>query len=356
MEGSTGSAYSRHMDDGGQMSGIGPVSTFQRDDRPLSPRSRQASEAMPRAENMAQPAEGAAGNVARAAGGPDAANPRPLLQRAVSGRVAAGPHRQVHENAIADASDVVARSPLVMSIITLLHLTEIAIASLCLAKGWDEGCDKPLGTWIVVWTCRLVIFIPLTWWRFILAKRAARDQAAGRFVPEEGTPDQIRARRYDRWMNTLSLCAMILVHFWYWESDACSPWLRKYVLAQIIIFYIRLCLPVFLLLSICLCLPCALILFHILAPRPGAAPEVISNLPTRKISRAPGAPPPADSESCSICMADYEDGEELRVLPCRHEFHSSCVDVWLRQNPTCPLCRKNVASEPEDDDQAHNQV
>ncbi|KAF6150141.1 hypothetical protein GIB67_023096 [Kingdonia uniflora] len=43
---------------------------------------------------------------------------------------------------------------------------------------------------------------------------------------------------------------------------------------------------------------------------------------------------------CSICLADYKGNDMLRLLPdCEHLFHLSCVDPWLRQNPTCPVCR-----------------
>ncbi|KAH7851440.1 hypothetical protein Vadar_011617 [Vaccinium darrowii] len=50
---------------------------------------------------------------------------------------------------------------------------------------------------------------------------------------------------------------------------------------------------------------------------------------------------PEDAE-CSICLCAYEDGTELRELPCRHHFHCSCVDKWLRINATCPLCKSNA--------------
>ncbi|KAL6623379.1 hypothetical protein ACP70R_033258 [Stipagrostis hirtigluma subsp. patula] len=43
---------------------------------------------------------------------------------------------------------------------------------------------------------------------------------------------------------------------------------------------------------------------------------------------------------CTVCLADYADGDELRRLPdCRHAFHRQCIDQWLRRRPTCPVCR-----------------
>uniref|UniRef100_A0A8C9F706 cullin-RING-type E3 NEDD8 transferase n=1 Tax=Pavo cristatus TaxID=9049 RepID=A0A8C9F706_PAVCR len=29
-------------------------------------------------------------------------------------------------------------------------------------------------------------------------------------------------------------------------------------------------------------------------------------------------------------------------LPCMHEFHIHCIDRWLSENSTCPICRQPV--------------
>ncbi|XP_013383249.1 E3 ubiquitin-protein ligase RNF38 isoform X2 [Lingula anatina] len=46
-----------------------------------------------------------------------------------------------------------------------------------------------------------------------------------------------------------------------------------------------------------------------------------------------------DQTSCVVCMCDFEQKQQLRVLPCSHEFHIKCVDKWLKSNRTCPICR-----------------
>ncbi|KAG5538465.1 hypothetical protein RHGRI_019142 [Rhododendron griersonianum] len=49
-----------------------------------------------------------------------------------------------------------------------------------------------------------------------------------------------------------------------------------------------------------------------------------------------------EDAECCICLCAYDDGNELRELPCRHHFHCSCIDKWLHINATCPLCKFNI--------------
>ncbi|KAF1921014.1 hypothetical protein BDU57DRAFT_488312 [Ampelomyces quisqualis] len=52
---------------------------------------------------------------------------------------------------------------------------------------------------------------------------------------------------------------------------------------------------------------------------------------------------PDENLGCSICTEDFENGQDLRVLPCDHKFHPECVDPWLLNvSGTCPLCRVDL--------------
>lgn len=54
------------------------------------------------------------------------------------------------------------------------------------------------------------------------------------------------------------------------------------------------------------------------------------------------------SSSCSICLSDYWETDTVRVLSeCRHFFHVSCVDPWLKLHSTCPICRKLLLGAPD---------
>ncbi|KAF8796397.1 dentin sialophosphoprotein-like isoform X2 [Argiope bruennichi] len=81
----------------------------------------------------------------------------------------------------------------------------------------------------------------------------------------------------------------------------------------------------------------------------------INRLPTRKYVIPNGASSSKNTElphkraelnkECQVCLNDYVNGDVLRILPCFHEFHTPCIDPWLKINHTCPVCRVIVNLE-----------
>ncbi|WOL04731.1 E3 ubiquitin-protein ligase [Canna indica] len=51
-----------------------------------------------------------------------------------------------------------------------------------------------------------------------------------------------------------------------------------------------------------------------------------------------------DELTCSVCLEQVIVGELIRSLPCLHQFHANCIDPWLRQQGTCPVCKHKVNS------------
>lgn len=52
-----------------------------------------------------------------------------------------------------------------------------------------------------------------------------------------------------------------------------------------------------------------------------------------------------EREECCICLGLFEDDEMVKVLPeCLHAYHSDCVDKWLKNRSSCPLCRSSLDS------------
>ena len=46
---------------------------------------------------------------------------------------------------------------------------------------------------------------------------------------------------------------------------------------------------------------------------------------------------------CMISLEDFNDDDEVRILPCDHIFIKNNIDEWLLNNSyKCPICRKEA--------------
>mmetsp|Transcript_23258 Transcript_23258/g.34453 ORF Transcript_23258/g.34453 Transcript_23258/m.34453 type:complete len:532 (+) Transcript_23258:312-1907(+) len=62
-------------------------------------------------------------------------------------------------------------------------------------------------------------------------------------------------------------------------------------------------------------------------------------------------------ENCVICLDKFQCGDRLRILPCHHRFHTSCIDKWLSgsfshddcMNALCPTCKSDPAVQVPDE-------
>ena len=48
------------------------------------------------------------------------------------------------------------------------------------------------------------------------------------------------------------------------------------------------------------------------------------------------------SETCPVCMLEFEIEDSALKLPCDHVMHVDCAVSWLHRQASCPCCRKLV--------------
>ncbi|KAL7158648.1 hypothetical protein ABFS83_02G158300 [Erythranthe nasuta] len=144
------------------------------------------------------------------------------------------------------------------------------------------------------------------------------------------------------------------------------------------VFFVVICVAVACVIGIavCCCLPCIIAILYAVADQEGATKEDIDRLPRYKFRKIgdfekqsgeiqesfggiitecnTDSPTehvlPLEDAECCICLCAYEDGAELRELPCRHHFHLPCIDKWLHINATCPLCKFNILKNGNQND------
>ncbi|GLE01396.1 hypothetical protein PINS_up010226 [Pythium insidiosum] len=156
------------------------------------------------------------------------------------------------------------------------------------------------------------------------------------------------------------------------DTDRTGPTIFDLAIVMLVMAYARVFWPctVFLLLLpfAVLCRPCLLRIVNAFGYEPPPPPQdVAANFPPirlgaskelieehskrvlfvkgmvlRSSSWSSIADIAVEPNTCCICLLDYDLDDELRLLPCGHDFHVPCVDEWLARNASCPTCRKSI--------------
>ncbi|XP_067105164.1 E3 ubiquitin-protein ligase RNF128-like [Osmerus mordax] len=50
----------------------------------------------------------------------------------------------------------------------------------------------------------------------------------------------------------------------------------------------------------------------------------------------------SDSHTCAVCIDSYKPGEVVTVLTCGHFYHKACIEPWLLEKRTCPMCKCDI--------------
>ncbi|XP_068235673.1 uncharacterized protein [Palaemon carinicauda] len=72
-----------------------------------------------------------------------------------------------------------------------------------------------------------------------------------------------------------------------------------------------------------------------------AAKKALSKIPVKYL-KSGDKEVTSENECCAICIEPYQVSDTVRILPCRHQFHKYCVDPWLLEHRTCPMCKMDI--------------
>ncbi|XP_071692415.1 LOW QUALITY PROTEIN: E3 ubiquitin-protein ligase At1g12760-like [Rutidosis leptorrhynchoides] len=320
-----------------------------------------------------------------------------FLRRASSRRMMREPSMLVRETAAEQLeerqSDWAYSKPVVI-LDLVWNLVFVLVAVIMLILSQDESPVSWLRVWIVGYGVQCVVHMVCVWTEYMnrreqrLAANGDSDEGGGfgngsrsssQYVTLANLTnnDNRGMAKYLESANTMfSFVWWILGFYWVSSSGEVlaqdSPklyWLCVIFLA-FDVFFVVFCVALACVIGIavCCCLPCIIAVLYAVADQEGASKEDIELLTKFTFRLEDGAEKtddeiqrlcggvmteygtdtpiqhvlsPEDAECC-ICLSAYDDGAELRELPCSHHFHCSCIDKWLYINATCPLCKYNI--------------
>ncbi|KAK1420176.1 hypothetical protein QVD17_21559 [Tagetes erecta] len=327
-----------------------------------------------------------------------------FLRRASSRRMLREPSMRVRETAAEQIENrqtdwAYSRPLVVLDLIWNLAFIVISICILIMSRFEDP--KTPLRVWIVGYACQCVIHMVCVCVEYKHRNRQRLADSGGDLRPEvvdgnlnsdssnssnsgserrdrpQNNDDDTSAAKHLESANTMFSFIWWIVGF-YWVSSGGQHltqnapqlyWLCITFLA-FDVFFVVICVAVACVvgIAVCCCLPCIIAILYAVADQEGATKDDIERLPKYKFKRIDdfekengeiqkrygGIMVECDTDApvehalseedaeCCICLCSYDDGSELRELPCYHHFHTACIDKWLLINATCPLCKFNI--------------
>ncbi|KAF7212408.1 E3 ubiquitin-protein ligase RNF128a [Nothobranchius furzeri] len=84
------------------------------------------------------------------------------------------------------------------------------------------------------------------------------------------------------------------------------------------------------------------------------AKKAIARLEVRTLKR--GDEETTSDSMCAVCIESYKAGDVVTVLTCDHIFHKTCIEPWLLERRTCPMCKCDILKALGVEDDAKDNI
>lgn len=144
-----------------------------------------------------------------------------------------------------------------------------------------------------------------------------------------------------RIVSTLLRAGWIIITcygFTFWLVETYTESIFYYVIGYVYISNI-----VFITISVILCLIlCLFLRINFNEPNRRAALSIIDDVSDIQIFSNILELNVYNETVCSICLENFKNDDNVRLLQCHHVYHDKCIKEWFERSSKCPLCNKNV--------------